>query len=115
MLEFARSLSADSFVRVLIDSDARTRFLKGHSRPINFEQERMEMLMALRSVDDVKIFHSDQELIDQIKKFEPAIMVKGSDYRNKTIIGQEYCKEIIFYERIEHYSTTQKIQRIASR
>jgi bifunctional ADP-heptose synthase (sugar kinase/adenylyltransferase) len=41
-------------------------------------------------------------------------MVKGSDYRNKPIVGSQYCKEIIFYEHTGH-STTGLIQRITDR
>jgi bifunctional ADP-heptose synthase (sugar kinase/adenylyltransferase) len=42
-------------------------------------------------------------------------MVKGSDYRNRPIIGAEYCKEIKFYDRVEPYSTTKAIQDITDR
>ena len=40
-------------------------------------------------------------------------MIKGLD--NKNIIGADYCKEIIFYDRLEKYSSTEKIQRIINR
>ena len=42
-------------------------------------------------------------------------MIKGSDYKDKPIIGSEYCKKIIFYDRLEKYSTTNKIQDIIDR
>jgi D-beta-D-heptose 7-phosphate kinase/D-beta-D-heptose 1-phosphate adenosyltransferase len=100
---------------VLIDSDRRVAQLKGSTRPINNEYERSQFLSALKFVDEVKIFDSDTELIELIKLYNPDIMVKGSDYRGEKIIGSEYCKEIKFYERIEKYSTTKKIQDIANR
>jgi rfaE bifunctional protein nucleotidyltransferase chain/domain len=113
LLEYARSLG--SYVLVLIDSDHRVQSLKGLTRPINNQDERAEMLRALKSVDEVKIFGSDQELRDLIKEYDPDIMVKGSDYRNRPIIGSEYCKEIKFYEYMEGYSTTEKISSIINR
>lgn len=114
LLEYARSFP-DSYVLVLTDSDRRIRQLKGSDRPINNEYERCSLLFALKSVDRVETFDSDEELIKWIKDFEPDVMVKGSDYRDKPIIGAEYCKQIKFYDRLGNYSTTNKIQNIAAR
>jgi rfaE bifunctional protein nucleotidyltransferase chain/domain len=112
LLNYARSLG-DSLI-VAIDSDRRVRELKGANRPINSDDDRKFMLENLRSVDTVWIFDTDQELEDICRLHNP-IMVKGSDYRGRAIIGQQYCKEIVFYDRIEPYSTTRAIQDISSR
>jgi len=114
LLEYARSFP-DSYVYVLIDSDNRVKELKGESRPINSAYERQQMLLALRSVDRVDIFYSDDELVELIKNYNPDVMVKGSDYKEKPIIGAEYCKDIKFYDYLHGFSTTQKIQSIANR
>lgn len=114
LLEYAKSYP-DAFVLVLIDSDSRVKKCKGKDRPVNNEYERSTLLAALKSVDQVEIFDSDQELIDYIKNYNPDIMVKGSDYEDKSIIGSEYCKQLKFYDRLEKYSTTQKIQSITDR
>jgi D-beta-D-heptose 7-phosphate kinase/D-beta-D-heptose 1-phosphate adenosyltransferase len=114
LLEYARGFP-DSYVLVLTDSDRRIKELKGNNRPINNEYERSSMLFALKYVDRVEIFDTDQELIDLIKRFEPDIMVMGSDYQDKPIIGAEYCKQIKFYDRLGNYSTTKTIQDITSR
>jgi D-beta-D-heptose 7-phosphate kinase/D-beta-D-heptose 1-phosphate adenosyltransferase len=114
LLEYAKS-HPDSYVLVLIDSDRRVKELKGNNRPINSEYERACFLFALKSVDRVEIFDSDDELRTYIRDFDPDIMVKGSDYEGKPIIGAEYCKEIKFYERLGDYSTTNKIQHITNR
>jgi len=112
LLNYARSLG-DSLI-VAIDSDRRVRELKGKDRPINSEDDRKFMLENLCSVDSVWLFDSDQELEDICRLYNP-VMVKGSDYRDRAIVGQQYCKEIVFYDRIEPYSTTQTIQDISSR
>ncbi len=114
LLEYAKSYP-NAYVLVLIDSDTRIRQLKGKNRPVNTEYERATMLSAFRAVDQVEIFNTDQELIDYIKNYNPDIMIKGSDYINKPIIGAEFCKKIIFYDRLGKYSTTNKIQDIAHR
>ena len=112
LLNYARSLG-DSLI-VAIDSDQRVRELKGKDRPINSEDDRKFMLENLCSVDSVWLFDSDQELEDICRLYNP-VMVKGSDYRGRAIVGQQYCKEIVFYDRIEPYSTTRAIQDISSR
>jgi D-beta-D-heptose 7-phosphate kinase/D-beta-D-heptose 1-phosphate adenosyltransferase len=114
LLEYARSFP-NSYVLVLIDSDLRIQQLKGPSRPVNKVHERKFQLSSLKYVDDVAVFGSDEELIALIKDFSPDYMIKGSDYKDKPVIGSEYCKEIIFYDRIKNYSTTQKIQSIINR
>ena len=111
LLDYAKSLG-DQLV-VGIDSDNRVRLLKGSNRPINSQVERGTLLAALKSVDEVFVFDTDDELRSLIQACD--IMVKGSDYRDKPIVGQEICKQIVFFERLNGYSTTNKIQDIANR
>jgi D-beta-D-heptose 7-phosphate kinase/D-beta-D-heptose 1-phosphate adenosyltransferase len=112
LLEYA--VNQGEMLTVAIDSDRRIRELKGLDRPINNQQDRKTMLECLYMVDEVYVFDTDEELVELIKQ-HCDIMVKGSDYQGRPIIGSEYCKEIKFYERIEKYSTTEIIQRIANR
>ena len=111
LLNYARSLG--DFLVVAIDSDRRVQELKGPDRPVNNQQERRMLLENLRAVDEVQVFDSDQELVDIVASC--AIMVKGSDYRDQHIVGQDVCPELIFFERINGYSSTAKIQHIAHR
>ena len=112
LLKFAKSRG--DHLLVCIDTDARVRELKGSSRPINSQEDRRYMLESLKYVDEVRFFDSDQSLVDIIKEYQPAIMVKGSDYKGKTIVGQEYIPEMLYYERTKH-STTKTIQDIINR
>lgn len=114
LLERAKSFP-NSYVLVLTDSDRRIKQLKGPTRPIHTEYERCSLLFALKSVDRVETFDTDQELEQLIKEFEPDVMVKGSDYKDQHIIGAEHCKRIIFFERLPQYSTTATIQDIINR
>lgn len=113
LLNYARSLG--THLLVAIDADRRVKELKGSSRPINNQADRVMLLESLRSVDEVCTFDSDEELQTIIKNYKPDIMVKGSDYRDKPIIGSQYCKEIKFVELVNGYSTTNKIQDIINR
>ena len=114
LLQYAKSFP-NAYVYVLTDSDKRIKKLKGEDRPINTEYERTSLLAALKSVDRVDVFDTDEELVNLIRDYKPDIMIKGSDYKGKHIIGAEFCKEIKFYDRLEKYSTTNKIQDIANR
>jgi D-beta-D-heptose 7-phosphate kinase/D-beta-D-heptose 1-phosphate adenosyltransferase len=113
LLNYAKGLG--DYLLVCIDSDALVSFKKGPDRPINNQWERMLMLKNLKAVDDVWIFNSDIELENQLWEYKPDIMVKGSDYRNKPIVGAEFCDEINFFERLYEYSTTKTIQDIIDR
>jgi D-beta-D-heptose 7-phosphate kinase/D-beta-D-heptose 1-phosphate adenosyltransferase len=112
LLEYAYNLGT---VLVAIDTDRRVQELKGTSRPINNQNDRAYLLRSLKFTSGVVTFDTDQELIDTIKSYQPDIMIKGSDYRNKPVIGAEYCREIKFYEVVNGYSTTKIIQDIANR
>lgn len=111
LLEYARAWP-ESYVYVLIDSDRRIKELKGPNRPVHNEYERANFLIALKFVDRVDIFDSDEELETMIKNYAPDVMVKGSDYKGKKIIGAEYCGEVRFHDRLEKYSTTNTIKKI---
>lgn len=112
MLNYAKSLGG--YLLVLIDSDSRVKELKGSGRPINNQYDRQFVLKNIKAVNDVWLFNSDQDLIDKIKMYSPDVMVKGSDYEGKSVIGKEFVPKIMYYDRTDH-STTKTIQDIINR
>ena len=113
MLEFCASLGGH--ITVGIDSDSRVKELKGPHRPVNSQEDRKYMLLNLKWVNEVIIFDSDKALTDIVKNLHPAYMVVGSDYYDKKVIGSEHAQNLIFFEKVNEYSTTNIIQRLASR
>ena len=113
MLEYAKSLGGH--LLVCIDTDSRVNDLKGPERPINNQQDRAFMLQSLKCVDAVWFFSDEEELEEIFTMYKPDIMVKGSDYKGKPIVGAHLCKEIKFYDLVNNYSTTNIIQRITDR
>lgn len=109
LFKFAKELGG--FVVVGIDSDRRVKELKGESRPFNCEKDRDFFLRSIKYIDKVVVFGSDDELRTAIGLHKPDVMVVGSDYKNKTVIGSELAKELVFFERIGDYSTTNILQR----
>lgn len=92
-----------------IDSDARVKKLKGDRRPYHNQFERHYNLISIKGVYKVLIFDSNEELQELIKMNSPDYFVIGSDYKDKKIIGSEYAKEIIYFDRI-NFSTTEILQ-----
>jgi D-beta-D-heptose 7-phosphate kinase/D-beta-D-heptose 1-phosphate adenosyltransferase len=103
LLEFAKSFGS---VTVGLDTDERVRSKKGESRPFNTLVDRMDFISSIRFVDNVVCFDTDEELVNQIKKLEPDVMVIGGEYRYKQIIGLEHVPHIEFFEKIDGYSSS---------
>lgn len=114
-LEGARSLG-DCLV-IGLNSDASVRALKGEARPINNEQDRAEVLSALRAVDHVVIFgeQTAEKLIDMLR---PDIYVKGGDYSVETLPEAKhvlgYGGRIEFIPFLPGRSSTNIINRMKS-
>ena len=103
LLKFAKSFGS---VTVGLDTDERVRSKKGESRPFNTLVDRMDFISSIRFVDNVVCFNTDEELVNQIKKLEPDVMVIGGEYRYKQIIGLEHVPHIEFFEKIDGYSSS---------
>jgi len=104
LFKFARSLG-DKLI-VGIDSDKKVKNDKGPKRPVNTQEDRKFLLECLQYIDEVRIFDSPMELKDCIKEINPDIMVVGTDWEEKKIVGAEYVKKILFFDRMKNYSTT---------
>lgn len=113
LLNYAKGLG--NFLLVGIDSDERVKEKKGSRRPIHNQEERKFFLENLKAVDSVDIFSNDQELKNMIKSFKPDIMVVGSDWKGKSVIGSHYAAKLIFFDRVGDYATTKTIQSIIDR
>ena len=99
LLNWAKSLG--DYVIVGIDTDDRVREKKGPTRPIYNQEDRGIMLIALSAVDEVRYFDSDESLESLVKDIKPDIMVVGSDWKDKSVIGSYWAADLKFYDRIE--------------
>jgi D-beta-D-heptose 7-phosphate kinase/D-beta-D-heptose 1-phosphate adenosyltransferase len=69
-----------------VNSDASVRRLKGPSRPVRSEAERVYVIAALEAVDVAVIFDQDTPL-ELVRALRPSVIVKGGDYTAETIVG----------------------------
>ena len=113
LFESARSFG--DHVIVAIDSDRRVREMKGPSRPIKSEYQRKTVLASIRYIDEVHVFDTKEKLEALVKKIKPDIMIVGSDWKGKEVVGSQYAKELRFFDRIENYSTTKIVEDIIDR
>lgn len=76
-----------------VNSDASERGLKGPSRPIYRQEERLELLDAIRYVDYVVLF--DEPMCDGLlRALRPDVHAKGTDYTADTIPEKEIAREL---------------------
>ena len=109
MFKYAKSLGDELIVG--IDSDKKVKKDKVKGRPINNLDDRAIVLQSIEYVDRVIVFDSADELEWLIKDIKPDVMVIGSDWKDKKIIGQEYAGKVDFFDRIEGYSTTEILKK----
>ena len=109
LFRYAKSLGDKLIVGV--DSDEKVKLDKGEDRPINTLDDRICVLNSIQYIDMVVPFKSTEELEMKIKYWSPTIMVIGSDWKGKKVIGQEYTGRVEFFDRVGDYSTTSIIEK----
>ena len=105
LFRYAKSLG--NWLVVGVDTDERVRSSKGDSRPFNTIEDRVAMLQSIKYINEVRVFDSNEELDTQVLLSGAKVMVVGSDYKDKEVIGSRHVKEVKFFDRIEGYSTTE--------
>jgi D-glycero-beta-D-manno-heptose 1-phosphate adenylyltransferase len=100
-----------------INSDASARHIKGPQRPIMSQEDRAEMLSALKMVDYVVIFDEDEPSA-ALARLQPDIHCKGNEYADgkrpvpERAIVESYGGTICFLPTHPGRSTTQLLERI---
>ena len=105
-IEYLKEAAKIGSLVIGLNSDASVRRLKGETRPINNQEDRKAMLLALRYVDEVIIFDEDTPL-DLIKRIDPDVVVKGGDYKPDQVVSGG--KPVIIMPLLDGYSTTKMI------
>jgi rfaE bifunctional protein nucleotidyltransferase chain/domain len=115
LLEKARSLG--DVLILALNSDDSVRRLKGSSRPLIAECERVEVALGLEAVDAVTLFDEDtpRELIAAVL---PDVLVKGADWAH-WIAGREEVEaaggKVMALSLEPGYSTTGIVETILAR
>ena len=115
-LQAARALG--DLLVVGVNSDACTRRLKGDSRPLVPEAERMEVLAALTCVDYVTVFDEPTPNV-MLVVIRPDVHVKGGDYdiesMPETPLVRSWGGQVVTVPFIPGRSTTRLIERMEAK
>ena len=114
-LEGAKALGG--FLIVGINSDRQVRDLKGKGRPRIPENERAEVIAALRSVDAVTIF--DEPTVEElIRAIRPDVHAKGTDYTVDTVPERDIVRacggRVAIVGDAKNHSSTELIEIVSS-
>ena len=104
LFNYAKSLG--NILVVGVDSDEKITQDKGPDRPYNKLEDRVYALESLKAIDKVMVFDNKEHLEWLVEITKPDILVVGSDWKGKEIVGGQYAKEIVYFDRIGDYSTT---------
>lgn len=114
LLTAARA-AGDALV-VGVNTDDSVRRLKGPTRPVKKEADRVYVLAALECVDQVVTFSEDTPL-ELVKRLRPDVIVKGGDYAEDTIVGADEVKSwggrVVVVPLTPGQSTTRIIERMS--
>ena len=102
----------DKFIVFLHGDPSATRNTK--YKPVSSYYERYKTLMAIKYIDEVYIYQSEEELYDLMKTFELDVRILGEDYLGKPFTGDDLGHEIVYTTRSHEWSTTRFKNRIAA-
>jgi len=109
MLEEAKK--ACDYLVVGVQSDPSKDRLHKNS-PIQSYEERIIQVKALRFVDEVVLYETEEDLIELLKKVKPDIRILGADWQGKQFTGWDLPIEIYYNSRDHSYSTTNLRKRV---
>ena len=111
----AQAASLGNVLVVGLNTDSSVQQLKGPTRPITHEQDRLFQVASLLCTDAVCLFDEDTPL-ELIQLLKPDILIKGGDYNINTIVGADFVQqnggEVHIIPFVDGYSTTSIIDRI---
>ena len=80
--------------------------------PVQTVDERIEILSAIKYIDNIICYSTEQELYNLLKTNNFDIRFLGSDYKDKDFTGKDLELPIHFIERDHSYSATTLKQKI---
>ena len=111
----AEAKTLGDYLIVGINSDEQVRKLKGDNRPLIPEQERAEIISALRFVDYVTVF-PEPTVEELIRVLRPDFHAKGTDYTVDSVpereIVREYGGKVAIVGDPKNHSSTDLICKI---
>ena len=87
------------------------------NRPVQTLVERYTQLNAVKFVDEIVPYQTEQEVVDILELFEIDIRFLGEEYREKDFSGKDVCRkrgiELHFNKRDHRFSSSDLRKRVA--
>ena len=109
MMKDARSVCDKLIVAIQSDPSIDRAY---KNRPVQSYEERIIMVEGCKYVDEVVLYHTEEDLLNILKDIEPDIRILGSDYKNTTFTGQELPIEIYYHNREHNWSSSGLRERV---
>ena len=82
------------------------------NKPIQTLEERLVMLQAIKYIDEIVIYHTEDDLYAILKAMKPNIRINGADWKEKKFTGYDLDMQYHFHIRHHNWSTTNMRTRI---
>ena len=82
------------------------------NKPIQSLEERRIQLEAVRYVDEIFTYDTEEELYKKLLDINPDVRILGSDYIGKSFTGDDLDIKIYYHDRNHNYSTTNLREKI---
>ena len=79
---------------------------KSKYKPVIPLYERYKTLMAIKYVDEVVTYQTEEDLINLMEFYKPDVRILGDDYIGKRFTGDHMPIEVIYTTRSHNWSTT---------
>ena len=109
MLQEAKSYC--DYLIVAIQSDP-TLERKTKNKPVQSYEERITMLRAIRYVDEITYYDTENDLYELLKRIKPDVRVIGADWKGKEYTGHDLDIPVVFNSRNHGYSTSELRRRV---
>jgi rfaE bifunctional protein nucleotidyltransferase chain/domain len=100
---------------VALNSDQSIKSIKGPSRPITPELDRVELIAAMEMVDYVVVY-DEADPYNLIAAIKPNVLAKGGDWSADKIVGADIVEQnggrVAVIPYLQGFSTTEIIERI---
>ena len=84
------------------------------NKPIQSLEERQIQLEAVKYVDEVFTYDTEEDLYKKLLDINPDVRILGSDYIGKSFTGDDLDFKIYYHDRNHNYSTTNLRKKIVS-
>ena len=86
------------------------------NKPVQSFVERFSQLSAVKYVDEIIPYQTEQDLIDILNMYTINIRILGEEYREKDFTGKEVCRkrgiDLYFNKRDHRFSTSDLRRRV---